>query len=53
MKALNKLADNKLVIEKVKSNKTLKELFKNYKGKYRGEEISFGEPKGKEILKEK
>lgn len=49
MKALIKSVDNKLIIEKVKTNKTLKELFKNYKGVYRGEEISFGGPKGKEI----
>lgn len=42
---------DKLVIEKAKTQnrKNIKELFKDYKGEYKPEEIDWGEPEGEEI----
>lgn len=39
----------KIVIEKAKNRKNIKELFKDYKGKYEPTEIDWGEPVGDEI----
>lgn len=41
--------DDKLTIEKTNKEKTIKELFKNYKGTYRPKEIDLGVPVGNEI----
>lgn len=42
--------NNKLVIEKANSKrKNIKELFKNYKGKYKPVDIDWGKPERKEI----
>ena len=45
------IEEDKLVIEKAKTQnrKNIKELFKDYKGEYKPEEIDWGEPKGEEI----
>lgn len=42
---------DKLVIKKAKTQnrKNIKELFKDYKGEYKPEEIDWGEPEGEEI----
>ena len=44
------IEENKLVIEKAKTQnrKNIKELFKDYKGEYKPEEIDWGEPEGEE-----
>ena len=43
------IKDEKIVIEKAKKRKNIKELFKDYKGKYEPTEIDWGEPVGDEI----
>lgn len=43
------IKDEKIVIEKAKNRKNIKELFKDYKGKYEPTEIDWGEPVGDEI----
>lgn len=45
------IEEDKLVIEKAKTQnrKNIKELFKDYKGEYKPEEIDWGEPEGEEI----
>ena len=43
------IKDEKIVIEKAKNRKNIKELFKDYKGKYEPSEIDWGEPVGDEI----
>ena len=45
------IEEDKLVIEKAKTQnrKDIKELFKDYKGEYKSEEIDWGEPEGEEI----
>lgn len=45
------IEEDKLVIEKAKTQnrKNIKELFKDYKGEYKPEEIEWGEPEGEEI----
>ncbi len=45
------IEEDKLVIKKAKTQnrKNIKELFKDYKGEYKPEEIDWGEPKGEEI----
>ena len=45
------IQEDKLVIEKAKTQnrKNIKELFKDYKGEYKPEEIDWGEPEGEEI----
>ena len=44
------IEEDKLVIEKAKTQnrKNIKELFKDYKGEYKPEEIDWGEPEGEE-----
>lgn len=41
--------ENQLVIEKIEKRKNIKELFKDYDGKYETIEIDWGEPMGDEI----
>lgn len=41
--------DDKLIIEKKSKEKSIKDLFKNYKGTYKPKEIDFGAPAGNEI----
>ncbi len=41
--------DEKIIIEKTKNRKNIKELFKDYKGDYKPNEIDWGEPVGDEI----
>ncbi len=43
--------NGKLILEKAKENKrkNIKELFEDYKGDYKPEEIDWGEPQGDEI----
>lgn len=45
------IEEDKLVIKKAKTQnrKNIKELFKDYKGEYKPEEIDWGEPEGEEI----
>lgn len=45
------IEEDKLVIEKAKTQnrKNIKELFKDYNGEYKPEEIDWGEPEGEEI----
>ena len=45
------IEEDKLVIEEAKTQnrKKIKELFKDYKGEYKPEEIDWGEPEGEEI----
>lgn len=45
------IEEDKLVIEKAKTQnrKNIKELFKDYKGEYKPDEIDWGEPEGEEI----
>ena len=45
------IEEDKLVIEKAKTQnrKNIKELFKDYKGEHKPEEIDWGEPEGEEI----
>lgn len=45
------IEEDKLVIEnaKTQNRKNIKELFKDYKGEYKPEEIDWGEPEGEEI----
>ena len=45
------IENGKLILEKAKDNKrkNIKELFKDYKGDYKSEEIDWGEPQGDEI----
>lgn len=45
------IEEDKLVIEKAKTQnrKNIKELFKDYKGEYKPDEIYWGEPEGEEI----
>ena len=45
------IEEDKLVIEKAKTQnrKNINELFKDYKGEYKPEEIDWGEPEGEEI----
>ncbi len=40
--------DGTICIEKVKSKRTIKELFENYKGNYKPEEEEWGESRGGE-----
>lgn len=41
--------NNKIVIEKVKQRKTIKELFEDFDGDYECIDADWGEPVGKEI----
>lgn len=41
--------NEKLIIEKANNRKNIKELFKNYKGKYEPVDIDWGETLGDEI----
>jgi antitoxin MazE len=41
--------DKSIVIRKSQKRKTLRELFENYDGDYKCEEIEIGEPTGEEI----
>lgn len=41
--------DNKIVISKIDKNKTLKELFDEYKGDFKPMEYDWGAPVGREI----
>lgn len=41
--------DGKLVIEKAKERKNIKELFADFKGEYEPVEMDWGEPTGDEI----
>ena len=42
--------DGKLIMEKAKAKrKNIKELFKDYNGEYKPEEIDWGKPEGEEI----
>lgn len=41
--------DGKLIIEKTENRKNIKELFQDYKGEYKPEEIDWGSPVGDEI----
>ena len=41
--------DNKIIIERAKERKNIKELFAGYNDEYTQEEIDWGEPVGREI----
>ena len=41
--------DGKLIIEKIENRKNIKELFQDYEGEYKPEEIDWGSPVGDEI----
>ena len=41
--------DEKIILEKEKKKKNIKDLFKNYKGDYVPKEFDFGEKEGKEV----
>lgn len=45
-----KVDDEKLILEKAKKEKkSIMELFENYDGEYKTNEIDWGEPEGKEV----
>lgn len=45
-----KVDDGKLILEKAKKEKkSIMELFENYDGEYKTNEIDWGEPEGKEV----
>ena len=41
--------DKSLIIRKPQNSETLRDLFKNYNGDYKCEEIEIGEPVGREV----
>lgn len=43
------IKDEKIIIEKAKNRKNIKELFKDYNDKYEQQDIDWGEPVGDEI----